>query len=191
MNLDLDAFTYITGLIAVLGFVLQLVDVFPEHRETRKTIVLLVIGLFVGSLVSALRGVKVDIGATLSSTDIIKFVIMSLVVVLAVTGGFTHEPQRRMELFLAALIGTGVVVLLLFGTGIMSSQDSRAERERQQISLDELLMLAETSVSKENYERGLMFFLEAKGRIPHEDKRRKILEQREAEVQDMQMRSKR
>ena len=46
MNLDLDVFTYITGIAGLLGLVLQLKDAFPEHRETRKTIVLLVLGIF-------------------------------------------------------------------------------------------------------------------------------------------------
>lgn len=191
MNLDLGAFTYITGLVALLGFALQLTDVFPEHRETRKTIVLLVIGVFVGSLVSALRGVKVDIGAALSSTDVIKYALLFLIGVIAVVAVFAHDRERRMELFLFAGAGTGALLLILFVTGLGSIEESKAERERQQITLEELLSLATASISKENYDRALMFLHDAKTRISHDDERRKILEQREAEVRDMQLRSKR
>lgn len=191
MNLDLDAVAYISLVATLLGLVLQFKDVFPEHREARKAILLVVFGIFLGSIVSALRGVKVDFGPTLNSSDIVKVAFTSLVVILAVIGAFTSESQRRMELLLAALICSGVVVLLLAGTAMVSSQDDLDKRHRQRISLDELLMLADASISKENYDRGLMFLQEAKGRISSVDERRKYLEQRETEVRAMQMRSKR
>ena len=191
MNLDLDAFTYITGVAALLSLALQFIDVFPEHRETRKTIVLLVIGIFVGSLVSALRGVKVDIGATLSSTDIIKYGLSSVIFFVVVVAAFVRDPERRMQLFMVAGAGTVALFVLLFATGLASTNDSRAERDRQKITLEELLTLADMASSKENYERALILLAEAKTRLPLHDERRQILEQREVELRSQQVRSKR
>jgi len=190
MNLDLDVFTYITGVAGLLGLALQLKDAFPEHRETRKTIVLLVLGIFLGSLVSAIRGVRLDIGATLSPTQILIGVFTAVLAFVAVVAAFAREPQRRMELFAFTGIGTVALFVLLFATGLGSVEESRAQRERQQINLEELLMLADTSIAKENYERALILLAEAKKRLPPRDERMQILEQREAEVRAQQVRGK-
>ena len=45
-------FTIVAGIAGILGLILTLSDAFPEHREIRKTVFLLVLGVFVGALVS-------------------------------------------------------------------------------------------------------------------------------------------
>jgi hypothetical protein len=190
MNLDLDVFTYITGVAGLLGLALQLKDAFPEHREIRKTIVVLVFGIFLGSLISAIRGVRLDIGATLSPTQILIGVFTAVLAFVAVVAAFAREPQRRIGLFAFTGIGTVALFVLLLATGLGSVEDSRAQREREQINLEELLMLADNSIAKENYERALILLAEAKKRLPRKDERMKILEHREAEVRAQQVRGK-
>ena len=91
MNLDFDAFTYITGIAGLLGLMLQLKDSFPEYREVRKTIVLLVIGVFVGSIISSLKGVKVDFATSIGSFEILVAVFVAVLAVVAIAGAFTRK----------------------------------------------------------------------------------------------------
>ena len=191
MQLNLDTFTYITGIAGLLGLVLQLKDAFPEHREARKAIVMLVIGVFVGSLISALRGVKVDFGATVSPSQVLVGVFVAVLAFVAVVAAFTREPQRRIELFAFTGIGTVALFFLLLFVSMDSVADSRAERERQQINLEELVTLVDLAVAKQSYERALVLLGEARRRLPPKDERAKLLVDRESEIKNLQVQGKR
>jgi len=54
-------------IIAVVGIVLQLSDAFPEHRETRKVIVFLAIGVFLGMLASASAGANYNVAGNVDA----------------------------------------------------------------------------------------------------------------------------
>lgn len=191
MQLSLDTFTYITGIAGLLGLVLQLKDAFPEHREARKAIVMLVIGVFVGSVISALRGVKVDFGATVSPSQVLVGVFVAVLALVAVVASFTREPERRTELFAFTGIGTVALFFLLMFVNIGSLEDSRAERERQQINLEELITLVDLAVAKQSYERALVLLGEARRRLPPKDERAKLLVERESEIKNLQVQGKR
>ena len=184
MNIDFDAFTYITGIAGLLGLMLQLKDSFPEHRETRKTVVLLVIGVFIGSVIASLKGVKVEFGAAISPFEALVAVFVAVLAIVAIAGAFTRESVRRAELFAFSGVGTlALFMLLLFG-GIGSVEDSRADRSRKQVSIEELIELSTLNVSRGSFERALIFLEEAKSRLPHEDDRRQALDDR---IQDIKM----
>jgi len=182
MNLDIDTFTYITGIAGLLGLLLQFKDSFPEHRDIRKSVVLIVIGVFVGSLIASLRGVKVDFGASISTFEILVGVYASVLAIIAMLGALTSESNRRYELFTFAGLGTvGLFVLLLFG-GMASGMDSREERERKQLTLEELVELSATHAGKGNYDRALFFLDLAKHRVRSDDPRFKSIESRANEI---------
>lgn len=187
MNLSFDAFTYITGIASLLGLVLQFKDSFPDHRDTRKTIVVLIIGVFVGSTIASLKGVRVEFGGTITTTQIVMGIFISVLAIVAVAAAFTKDSQRRMEMFTFTGIGTLALFLLMFGTGLGSLEESRAEREKQQISLEELLTLSDLSASRVNFERALLLLEEAKKRLPARDERLKVLEQRAIDIKSKQV----
>ena len=187
MNLSFDAFTYITGVASLLGLVLQFKDSFPDHRDTRKTIVVLVIGVFAGSTIASLKGVRVEFGGTIATTQIVMGIFISVLAIVAVAAAFTKDNQRRMEMFAFTGIGTFALFILMFGTGLGSLEESRAEREKQQISLEELLTLSDLSASRANFERALFLLEEAKKRLPSRDERLKALEQRAIDVKAKQV----
>lgn len=187
MNLNLDAFTYITGIAGLLGLVLQLKDSFPTHREARKTIVTLVIGIFVGSLITSLKGIKVEFGDTVAPSQVLIAVFVAVLAVVAIIAAFTKEAQRRGELFAFTGLGTAALFILLLFTGMGSISDERAEREQRQVSLEELLSLSEMAAAKANFERALQLVGEAKRRLPPRDERLKILEDRERSLKARQI----
>jgi hypothetical protein len=178
MNLDLDSFTYITGIAGLLGLMLQLKDSFPLHREIRKTTVLLVLGVFLGSLITSLKGVRVDLNASIRPFEILVAIFVAVLGIVAIAGAFTKESNRRTELFAFSGIGTlALFMLLLFG-GIGSLEEDRAGRARRQVNVEELLELSTLHASRASYERAILFLEEAKSRLPRTDERQKILDER-------------
>lgn len=187
MNLDFDAFTYITGIAGLLGLMLQLKDSFPEHREVRKTIVLLVLGIFIGSVFTSLKGVKVDFEGSISPFEVLVAVFVAVLGVVAIAGAFTREANRRSELFAFSGLGTlALFVLLMFG-GLGSLEGSRAERDRKQVNIEELLELSALNSSHGSYERALLFLEEARSRLQQKDERRKALDDRIQDIKRKQV----
>jgi len=187
MNLDFDTFTYITGIAGLLGLMLQLKDSFPEHREARKAIVLLVVGIFVGSVIASLKGVKVEFGASISPFEILVAVFVAVLAVVAIAGAFTREATRRSELFAFSGFGTLALFVLLFIGGLGSLEENRAERGRKQVNIEELLELSTLHASRRSYERSLQFLEEAKSRLSQNDERRKALDDRIQEIKRKQV----
>lgn len=180
MNFDFDAFTYITGTASLLGLLLQFKDIFPEHRDLRKSIVLLVIGVFVGSAVASLKGVKVEFGASVDPFEVLVGVFATVLAVVAITGSFTQDSTRRAALFSFSGVGTvALFILLVFGK--IGSLD------QNKINVQELLELSTLYESHGNYDRALFFLVEAKSRIPVKDERRKILDERIRDLRGKQI----
>ena len=171
MNIDFDAFTYVTGIATLLGLILQLKDSFPEHRETRKTIFLLVIGIFMGSVIASLKGVKVEFGATISSFEVIGAIFIVVLATAAIVATFTKEANRRYDLFRFLIFGTVALFMLLFVGNVSGIESNRDDRNRKRVSIEELMELSELNTSRGNFERALMFLDEVKNRLPRQDER--------------------
>ena len=187
MNIDFDAFTYITGIAGLLGRMLQLKDSFPEHREARKTLVLIVIGIFIGSVITSLKGVEVEFGASISPFEVLVSVFVAVLAVVAIAGAFTKETVRRSELFAFSGFGTLALFVLLMLGGVGSLEENRAERDRKQVNIEELLELSALQASRGSFERTLLLLEEAKSRLPQKDGRRKALDERAQELKRKQV----
>ena len=187
MNIDFDAFTYITGIAGLLGLMLQLKDSFPEHREARKTLVLIVIGIFIGSVITSLKGVEVEFGASISPFEVLVSVFVAVLAVVAIAGAFTKETVRRSELFAFSGFGTLALFVLLMLGGVGSLEENRAERDRKQVNIEELLELSALQASRGSFERTLLLLEEAKSRLPQKDGRRKALDERAQELKRKQV----
>lgn len=185
MNLDLDAFTYITGLAGLLGLFIQFKDGFAEHREARKTIVFLLLGIFVGSLISAARGIKVDFGASISPINALVAFVAVVVAFVAVVAIFTREAERRGEMFGFTAFGALVLLVLVLGAAIASSTDTR--RIAEQLTLEELITLADSAETRGSYERALFMLEKARTGMDPSDARRQVLAEREKVVKQKQV----
>jgi hypothetical protein len=144
----------------LLGLLLQLKDIFPEHREIRKTVVLLIIGIFVGSIIASVKGIKVDFGSTVRPFEVLVAIFVAVLAIVAIAGAFARDDFRRSQLFQFSGFGTvALFVLLAFG----SMEDTPVERERR-LNIEELLELATIQQSRGNYDRALYFLQQAKGK---------------------------
>jgi hypothetical protein len=189
MNLDLTSFTYITGIASLLGLLLQVRDAFPGHREARKTIVVLVIGVFVGTLVSSLTGLKVDFGATVTPFHVLVAAFVSVLALVSIVAAFTADEDRRLGLFTFAGIGTfALFMLLAFGSVTSEGPTySQVMAEKERISLEELLTLSSLAEARSDFSRALIHIKEAKRRLSANDERLRVLEQRESDLKSKQV----
>jgi len=174
MNLNLDAFTYITGIASVLGLLLQFKDSFAEHREARKNIVVGLLGVFAGSLFTGLKAEKVVL-----DTPITLFVAMVgicglLLAIVMIVGIFTTDRQTRNELFIFPVIGFPLLFLALAISNIKAPSDY----EQRQVSLEELLALSELNESHANYDRALFYLGQAKLRLDAGSERQTSIDRR-------------
>ncbi|WP_211474923.1 hypothetical protein [Collimonas humicola] len=188
MNLNfVDALTYISGIASVLGIMLQFKDSFPEHRETRKAVFMLVLGIFVGSIIGGLRGVKVDFGVAITSSQIVLWVLVFVTAGIAIVGAFVKDQTRRGELFIMSAVGIVATFILLAFGGMSGIEDSRIERQRKQLTVEEILELSTNATARGNYERALTFIEDAKSRLLLNDERLKILDDRIRDIKNQQV----
>jgi len=165
---DIGLFTYITGIATLIGVVLQFRDVFPAHRELRKTIVLVMIGVFVGTLLGALQRVNVTVAAPLTWFPVLVAALLLILFIILVGALFAQEKERRKELYIA--FGWFLVaVLLVLGTGTLATRES--SKETQLLSIDELLVLVDSNVSKGNYDAAIRWLEYIRDRVSRQDPR--------------------
>ena len=98
--MDIGLFTYITGIATLLGVVLQFRDVFPEHRELRKAVVLVIIGVFVGTVLGALQRVNVTVAAPLTWFPVLVAALLLILFIIIVSALFAQEKERRKALYI-------------------------------------------------------------------------------------------
>ena len=185
----MDAFTYITGIATLLALVLQLKDSFPTHRETRAFIVVLILGMFLGSVSASIRGVSVDLGAMTPGYALIAL-FAGITALIAIVAAFAAEQIRRNELFLFAGLGVIATLFTMALVGISGLDEARARLERDQLTLDELLSLSEAAAGKANYERAIQLLESATRRLASSDPRFKALKERENVLRNKQVTSK-
>lgn len=141
--------TVVGFIIAVFSIVLQVADAFPEHRETRKVIVLLTVGTFIGIAASALLGAQYSITGDVDRRFALLYILAggaAFFGLLAVTVG--DENRRSVAL---AIAGASAVVFALAGFAVAISSAEGSE----QYSTDEVLVLANVAERNGQYETAI------------------------------------
>lgn len=150
----------IVGLaIAVLGIILQLADAFPEHRETRKVIVVLAIGVALGMVASASAGATYNVTGNVDAKWALLFGLVALVSLFGLLAIFANSEAGQQ---IAAFGACGVGVLFVL-TGIAIGLGS--QREVYTYSTDEVLQLASSAEQRGQYELAITRLEEARDRV--------------------------
>lgn len=174
MNLTIVGF-----IIAVVGIVLQLSDAFPEHRETRKVIVFLAIGVFLGMVASALAGANYNVTGNVDAKWALLFGLAGLVGLFGVVAVLTNSDAKQ-QIAVGLSCGAGV---LFFLTGFAVAVGS--QRETYSYSTDEVLQLAQSAEQRGQYEIAITRLKEARDRVDSAPGRL-ALERRIAKLQAIQ-----
>lgn len=142
-DMDLTAISFV---IAVVGITLQLSDAFPEHRETRKAIVFISIGLFFGILASAALGAKYNISGNVDRRFALLFGLAGAATAFGLLMVIVTDEARRIAAGSVALALAGAFIVTGFFVAVGSIE--RAPR----YSADEILLLANAAEQAGQYE---------------------------------------
>lgn len=169
--------TVIGFIIAVVGIALQVADAFPEHRETRKAVVLLAIGTFIGIAASALLGAKYNITGDVDRRFALLYGLAGGAGVFALLGVFIGDEKRRDAASIASLIFVGLFLVtgMVVGAGTIEPSP--------QYSTDEILVLADTAEQRGQFETAIDRLEELKDRLrskPAADEVQKRIDRLEA-----------
>ncbi|MCG8096881.1 MAG: hypothetical protein JAZ17_25200 [Candidatus Thiodiazotropha endolucinida] len=188
--MDLTYFAYISGVASLLGFMLQVFDVFPTHADIRKSLFLLALGIFIGTIFNAMDASEIEVTFKASGYVILVSVLLLITIIALIAGAMMEDKERRGELFAVSGVSSFIFMLvLIFGyifSSISSSVDSE-NVEKSRLTTNELLLLADSAMAQGDYEREIMHLETLKNRFYIEDIRRKKLEERIGQAKDKQI----
>jgi MFS family permease len=165
--------------MAAIALALQVADAFPEHREVRKTIVILSVGIFIGAASSALLAARYEITGNVDARFVLLFSLVVLLLVFALLAVLLTDAKKRESAGVVAWVLTGLFCLTGLAIGLGS-----LEREPS-VSTDELLALARDAEGRGDFERAIDLSRRAKERVP--DALRGEVEKRISELERRQI----
>jgi len=173
-------FTYITGILTIVAFLLQLRDVFPKHREARKSILLIAFGVFLGSVIGSIDRIEIKMETAIHPVSLVLVVFLAILVFGAVVTAFvavqTENGEKRNELYNLSGGIVGVFFFVLLATGA-SFGLSGVEEEQKSLSAQELIELSNLHMRIGNYEKSLAYLDKLKFSFRMDDPRRQRAEE--------------
>lgn len=169
--------TYVSAIVAILSFILQVRDSFPHYREETKAVLFISVGVFMGTLLGALNSMSISIDTEYGLLQIIA--IIMLVVLFAAILSFiyiaikTEDPNKRGEMYGVTTIAVFIFFVLFFATALSTSPNIEAKAK---YSADELVALAKHHFAENNYDRALELYKKAQYEFRVDDPRRKAIE---------------
>jgi len=151
----MDTFALITGLASLLGFAMQIFDVFPTHAKGRQAIWMLLLGAFLGGLLATTnwQGMELTLvwdGFTLSMTA-----LAALVVFFALAAAFTTDTRRRRGFYIVGGIAALAFTIATSVTALVGTvSESRLVRQNV-VNEQELTWLIERATERGDRERAL------------------------------------
>ena len=183
--MNIGIFTYITGIATLLGLFIQLKDAFPQHRETRKNLIFLTFGVFLGTLAGSLQKINITLATPINGIYLLTGAIIAVVFIILISAVFTNDNEKRMQLFRVSGAGTVLLFIILFGHFLLSP--AVTSRSFDKISNDELLTLSEINEEKGNFERSIYCLEQVKNDLSSNDPRYKILKKKISDLKKLQI----
>jgi len=183
----MDIFTLVTGLASLFGFAMQIFDVFPKFSQGRQSVLLLLIGGFLGSIVSTIDASSVKLAFVLDGYTLSMTALAAVIVFFAVAAAFTADTRRRRGFYivggiaaLAFAITTSVVAL------VRTVSDSDAVNAKR-LQPQELSWLADRAEQQGDLQRAQLH-LESLGKmLDDDDPRQADLAQRQARIKQREI----
>jgi len=182
-------FVLITGIASLISLVLQFSNLFPEYKEAKKTIMLIITGVFGGTLISVVQGTHVSISMNevdpnavekLGMTIIIVILSVILGVILFTTLG-TKEDKKRSDLLKILAWGSFIYIFIFFIASITVFHTS------MWLSSDEMLFLVTQNVDHGNNERAIALLGQYKQQFSSSDPRFKDDNDKIKEIMNKQL----
>ncbi|OEU69684.1 MAG: hypothetical protein BA863_05540 [Desulfovibrio sp. S3730MH75] len=186
--MDIGIFTYIAGFATVIALILQIKDSFPAHREVRKAIFYISLGAFIGVILGSLQSATINMGFEISGFSLLVGAILLIMGILIIGAITANDTQKRSHLLEASGIGVlALIFVLLFG-GMMTM--GNPYREKEKLTIDELVIVAEKQISNKNYDRAIFAYETIKNRLGSKDERVLIIKDKISAIKQLQLNEK-
>jgi len=174
----MQAFVVIIGIVTLLAFFIQLRDLFPAHRETRKTLLVFIFGVFVGSVISVVQGVTITLDIPSSPVLLLLYtciiILILLLLIAAMTWLLSTNEKSKSHAGEFLIIGIVVLLFMFLGAGAGSAIPSNDSS----VGLEEYLTLGNNYSKKSNYEKSLYFLNKAKSMLSRGDPRYELIDEK-------------
>lgn len=181
-----DVLTWFTGLATLVGFVVQVFDLFPRFAKQRDVIVLLLVGVFVGSSLRAFDSAKITFDITITIGVAFLVVITAVILLSLLAAAFSSDARRRGEFYGVAALALLPLFVAVLAVGAAPQKD-RQELEKERLNVSELNLLAARAAELGDSERAVMHLNTALDRFELKDPRRQVLQSRIDALRDSQV----
>ncbi|HEX8419453.1 MAG TPA: hypothetical protein VF638_05510 [Sphingomonas sp.] len=134
----MDTVTIVSVIIAIVGIVLQLIDAFPTHREARRSVATVAVGIFLGVAASSFSRAQYNISGNIDRQFVLLFALLAVTVVFGLLAALLGDPKRRDA---AGMIGL-CFGLVFLAAGAMVAAGASPAQDQPKFSTDELLLVA-------------------------------------------------
>lgn len=176
--MDIGYFTYITGIASLLGLLLQVFDIFKEHKQLRNSASLLTAGVFLGSIIGALDTSTIKVDISFGGYEILVAIAIIILTSAVLYYMITNDDEKQVSLLPIIFGGTiGLFMLLTFGASRGKNNDYRSHIDlmNSKLTVGELLVIAETNETNQDYDRAIMHLENAQQRLKVDDPRKQAL----------------
>jgi len=136
-------------LIAIVGILLQISGAFPEHKEVRKTIVTISIGLFLGVGISSLLNADLQITGNVDNRYALLFSLVGIAFFFGIVATVVPDDKRRN--IAATSAGIATFIFLACGLAIGINASVSGGPPTYEVTTDELVLLANAAEQRRAY----------------------------------------
>ena len=167
----MNTFTIVTGIITLLGFVIQIRGMFPEYRRYYTPATIFMLGITIGFGLSSITATNVYLPDNITARNLFGFGLFGgtgLLIFLCFSASlFIKDKDRTSEL---STIGSAVSGFFLFLL-IFFSSSFFPKPSVNYLTFDEQMELVNSSIKKENYHRALILIEDQKKQLDKTDSR--------------------
>jgi len=185
----MTAFTIITGIATLLGFILQIKGLFPQYRPYYTAATFILFGLTIGVGVTSITGMSIHLPASISSRNMLGILLFGgtglLIFLCFAAAAMLGDPQRRTEVSrIGSAVSGFLLFLLLF---FVNTFFPPTQQEREQVfTYDEQVTCAVTAASHQNFDRALVILDHAVADLGLGDSRREIVDKLKSQIRSQQ-----
>jgi len=178
----MDAFTLITGLASLFGFVMQIFDVFPAHAKGRQALWMLLLGGFLGGLIATTNWDGMKVAMTLDGFTLTMIALAAVVVFFAVAAAFTSDTRKRRGFYIVGGIAAlAFTISSSVGALVRTVTDGELLKQAA-LNEQELSWLVERAETRGDRERAVHHLDALIDRLERDDERREPLKARRDEL---------
>lgn len=172
--MEIGIFTYVVGILTILGFFLQIINIFPNYRSYIKHTAILFLGITIGTIIGTLQKASIYLQFPITGINLLVGSIIIIIGALVLIGAFDKDPQKRQEIFTVTFFGMLLLVTILLGHCIAKTESYR----EPYYTNDEVEILAEENLERGNTDRAISLYEILSNRIDSNDPRKKYFKEK-------------